>query len=227
MTAERDGQRPRPDRISITDKRRIDPDTGKVREHLPDPVEVTGESQSTPPEGGTPADAATSAGAESDRVTELTEDLQRVQAEYANYRRRVERDRRAATETAVAAVLTDLLEVLDDVDLARAHGDLDGPFAVLAGKLTDTLTRAGLVAFGEVGDRFDPALHEAVHHEGEGADPIVDTVLRRGYRLGDRRVLRTALVTVADRPPEGSSSGEHPDSGTEADRGDQTPPVDG
>lgn len=218
MTAERDGQRPRQERISITDKRRVDPDIGKVREHLPDPVEVTAQSQTTQ-EGDASADAVVEAGVESDRVTELTEDLQRVQAEYANYRRRVERDRRAATETAVAAVLTDLLEVLDDVDLARAHGDLEGPFAAVAGKLTDTLNRAGLAAFGEVGDHFDPALHEAVHHEGDGVDPIVETVLRRGYRLGDRRVLRTALVTVADRPPKGPSSGGHPDPGTGADQG--------
>jgi len=198
MASERYGHRPRPEPVSITDKRRLDPKTGQVRETPSVPVNVT--PQGLASEGDTPGpdDDSTDTAPARDPVSELTADLQRVHAEYANYRRRVERDRRVVADTAKAAVLTELLEVLDDLDLARAHGDLEGPFATVANKLTDTLSRIGLTAFGDVGDRFDPALHEAMRHEGKEGHLTVDTVLRRGYRLGDR-LLRNALVTVSDR----------------------------
>ncbi|MFC4123657.1 nucleotide exchange factor GrpE [Nocardia rhizosphaerae] len=134
----------------------------------------------------------------SDELAERTADLQRLTAEYANYRRRVERDRQANIDAAKAAVVTELLGVLDDLDRARAHGDLDtGPLKAVADKLETALTKQGLVEFGAIGDPFDPTLHEAVQHEGSGADPVIGVVMRKGYRFGER-VLRHALVGVTD-----------------------------
>lgn len=131
-------------------------------------------------------------------LAERTSDLQRLTAEYANYRRRVERDRKAATDTAKAAVVSELLPVLDDLDRARAHGDLDnGPLKSVADKLVTALQKQGLEEFGSEGEPFDPTLHEAVQHEGSGADPVLGMVMRKGYRFGDR-VLRHALVGVTD-----------------------------
>ncbi len=123
-------------------------------------------------------------------------------------RRRVERDKQVIKETARASVITELIGILDDLDRARAHGDLEsGPLRALADKLNTTLTGLGLTDFGNEGDDFDPALHEAVQHEGEGHDPVLGTVMRKGYKLGDR-VLRTAMVAVTDRvgdkPADGS-----------------------
>jgi molecular chaperone GrpE len=130
---------------------------------------------------------------------ELTRDLQRVTAEYANYRKRVERDRTLAGEQATASVLTQLLPALDDLDRARDHGDLVGPFGSVADQLVATLTKFGLTPFGEPGDAFDPTVHEAVSHTS--SPDVTETtcieVMRRGYLLGDR-LLRAALVGVAD-----------------------------
>lgn len=126
-------------------------------------------------------------------------DLQRLQAEYVNYRRRVERDRDVAREMAVISVLNSLLPVLDDIDAARQHGDLDGsPFASISDKLDSVLGQHGLVRYGEVGVEFDPNVHEALLQQPSG-DVEVDTVshvLRSGYKAGDR-VLRAAQVGVA------------------------------
>jgi molecular chaperone GrpE len=134
-------------------------------------------------------------------------DLRRVTAEYANYRRRVERDRDVARENAVAGVLDALLPVLDAVHLARQHGDLEsGPFAAIADKLESVLARFGLSRFGEPGETFDPTVHEALMHtEAELAEGTTETtvvqVLQPGYRQstgsGDK-VLRAARVAVAD-----------------------------
>ena len=132
-------------------------------------------------------------------------DLQRLQAEYVNYRRRVERDRTVARDFAVAGVLEALLPVLDDVHLARQHGDLEGgPFAAIAEKLESVLARHGLQRYGEPGEEFDPAIHEALMHtEAELAEGTTTTtvvqVLQPGYKAGDR-VLRPARVAVADPP---------------------------
>jgi len=87
--------------------------------------------------------------------------------------------------------------VLDDVDRARAHGDLDGPFKAVSEKLSTALTGIGLTSFGSEGDAFDPALHEAVSHEGSGGEPVLSMVMRQGYRFGDR-VLRPAMVAVSE-----------------------------
>jgi molecular chaperone GrpE len=130
-------------------------------------------------------------------------DLQRLQAEYVNYKRRVDRDRAMVQERAVQDVLETLLPVLDDIHAAREHGDLQsGPFAAIAEKLEQTLTRFGLTRFGEVGEPFDPMRHEALMHTQaelpEGADTTtVVTVLQPGYRAGDQ-VIRPARVAVAD-----------------------------
>lgn len=139
------------------------------------------------------------AGSGNAEAAELRNDLLRLQAEYVNYRKRVERDRAVAGEMAVIGVLNSLLPVLDDVDAARQHGDLaDGPFAAIATKLENALKTYGLVRIDETGVEFDPTIHEALIQQ-PGEDIEVDTVsqvLRSGYKSGDR-VLRAAQVIVA------------------------------
>ncbi|MEO9138432.1 MAG: nucleotide exchange factor GrpE [Jatrophihabitans sp.] len=132
-------------------------------------------------------------------LEERTRDLQRVSAEYANYRRRADRDRLAAGDVAVSRVLTSLLPVLDDLDRAAAHGDLTGPLKAVADKLEAVSTEVGLSSFGDVGDPFDPSRHEAVmHDENDGVtEPTCTTVMRRGYQHKDR-LLRPAMVGVSD-----------------------------
>jgi molecular chaperone GrpE len=146
---------------------------------------------------------ATGLGAELEALrSELDErlrDLQRVTAEYANYRRRVERDRGAVVEQATGLVISSLLPILDDLDRARDHDDLVGPSAAMAEQLNASLAKFGLTGFGEVGDGFDPTRHEAVAHQtsADVTEPTCVAVMRRGYLLGDR-LLRPALVAVAD-----------------------------
>ncbi len=132
-------------------------------------------------------------------LDDRTRDLQRISAEYANYRKRVDRDRGLAGEQATAAVLASLLPILDDLDRAREHGDLTGPLASMADALIATLGKFGLTAFGEKGDPFDPTRHEAVAHltSPEVTESSCVDVMRRGYLLGDR-LLRPAMVAVAD-----------------------------
>jgi molecular chaperone GrpE len=176
-----------PEQVTVTDKRRIDPETGEVR-HVP-------------PGAAAPGGAAAGKAEATDKVAELTADLQRVQADFTNYRKRALRDQQAAADRAKAAVVSQLLGVLDDLDRARKHGDLEsGPLKSVADKLEGALTGLGLTAFGAEGEDFDPVLHEAVQHEGDGADgskPVIGTVMRQGYKLGDQ-VLRHALVGVVD-----------------------------
>jgi molecular chaperone GrpE len=148
-------------------------------------------------QGGGKADAETQA-LRSD-LEERTRDLQRVTAEYANYRKRVDRDRGLVAEQTTGAVIAALLPVLDDLDRAREHGDLVGPFSNMAEQLIAALGKFGLNAFGEKGDPFDPTRHEAVAHmtSADVKEPTCIDVMRRGYLLGDR-LLRPALVAVAD-----------------------------
>jgi len=135
------------------------------------------------------------------QLAERTEDLQRVSAEFANYRRRTERDRQGIIDTAKASVLTQLLPILDDLELARQHGDLnEGPLKAFADKFTDTVTGLKLTPFGEEGETFDPEIHEAVQDLSSGEEKALGTVLRRGYRVGDR-VVRNAMVIIADPAP--------------------------
>jgi molecular chaperone GrpE len=180
-----------PDRVVIHDRRRIDPITGEVRHPDPDPAADRATSVAPPLPGvGRSSEA---------ELAERTADLQRLQAEFANYRKRVDRDRVVVGELAAGRVIADLLPVLDDIDRARAHGDLTGAFKAVADQLDTVLAKHGLVAFGEVGDRFDPARHEAVMHEESTAVqvPTTTTVMRRGYEHRDR-LLRPAMVGVTD-----------------------------
>ncbi|WP_421014119.1 nucleotide exchange factor GrpE [Glutamicibacter creatinolyticus] len=132
-------------------------------------------------------------------VTELRNDLLRLQAEYVNYRKRVERDREAVRDQAVQSVLATLLPVLDDVDAARKHGDLtDGPFAAIANKLDAVLQSHGLERIDQAGVEFDPNVHEALLRqpvEGIDADHV-GQILRIGYKKGER-ILRAAQVMVS------------------------------
>jgi molecular chaperone GrpE len=186
--------------VTVTDKRRIDPETGEVRESAAGPA----------PSGPAPEGSA------SEEVTELKSTLQRVKAEYDNYRKRSLRDQQLVAERTKAAVVTQLLPVLDDLDRARSHGDLEtGPLKSVADKLATALEGLGLSGFGDEGDPFDPALHEAVQHEGEGTHPIVGTVMRRGYKVGEQ-VVRHALVGVVDTVPEAQEAANTPDKGGES-----------
>ena len=138
-------------------------------------------------------------GQEADPVATLTSDLQRLQAEYANYRKRVERDRAVAHESAVGAVLTELLALLDDVDRAEQHGELSGGFKAVADQLNSIVSRIGLEKYGTEGEAFDPQVHEALMHD-ESADVAVATaskILQPGYKYKER-ILRPARVAVTD-----------------------------
>jgi molecular chaperone GrpE len=204
----------------IRDKRRLDPQTGQVRaayaatepstadsgRHVADPVDVAPDAAGAPSSGplGVPAPEH-HAELEAARAVaeERLVDLQRLQAEYVNYRRRVDRDRDVARDVAVSSVLEALLPVLDDLHLARLHGDLEGgPFAAIAEKLEATLSRFGLARYGDPGEPFDPTVHEALMHtQAELAEGTTQTtvvqILQPGYRAGER-VLRAARVAVAD-----------------------------
>ena len=189
MTQENRSDEGNPEQVTITDKRRIDPETGEVRQSASGPAPSGSEAFA----GETPE--------ESDKAAELLADLQRVQADFANYRKRALRDQQAATDRAKASVVTQLLGVLDDLERARTHGDLEsGPLKLVADKLDGALTGLGLEAFGAEGEDFDPVLHEAVQHEGDGgpgSKSVIGTVMRRGYKMGEH-VLRNALVGVVD-----------------------------
>jgi molecular chaperone GrpE len=200
------------EQVTVTDKRRIDPETGEVR-HV---------AAGAAPSGAAPDVAAGKGAATDEKVAELTADLQRVQADFANYRKRALRDQEASAERAKAAVVSQLLGVLDDFERARSHGDLDaGPLKSVADKLFGVLTGLGLAAFGAEGDDFDPALHEAVQHEGDGgpgSKPVIGNVMRQGYKLGEQ-VLRHALVGVVDTVADESPSADTDDN--DADEGEQ------
>ncbi|AIG64737.1 heat shock protein GrpE [Corynebacterium atypicum] len=147
------------------------------------------------------------------QLAERTEDLQRLNAEYTNYRRRTERERAAAVDQARASVIAQLLPILDDLALAKKHGDLDeGPLKAFADKLTNTLESLGLKAFGAPGEEFDPEIHEAVQDMSSGDEKVLGEVLRRGYLLGEKTV-RTAMVIIGD-PADGAAA---PEDGQEAE----------
>ena len=199
--------------VTVTDKRRIDPETGEVRHVSPGARSVPG------PGGALPGESPE----EADKAAELLGDLQRVQADFANYRKRALRDQQAAADRAKAGVVTQFLGVLDDLDQARKHGDLEsGPMKAVADKLLNVLSGLGLTSFGAEGEDFDPALHEAVQHEGDGgldSKPVIGTVMRRGYQLGEQ-VLRHAMVGVVDTVVDAAVA-------TDADRPDTTDNADG
>lgn len=197
----------------IRDKRRID-ENGDVRTTSEGRSEGTvtddaavenADEHVVADEPAAAGDVADDGGQHPDTVlaAERLADLQRAQAEYFNYKKRVERDRETQKDATTARVLESLLPVLDDIYLAREHGDLEGsPFEKIADKLDSTLTKLGLTAFGAVGEPFDPTHHEALMHieaevpEGSEGTTIVQ-VMQPGYRLGERMV-RPARVAVAD-----------------------------
>ncbi|MBR7824775.1 nucleotide exchange factor GrpE [Actinospica sp. MGRD01-02] len=131
-------------------------------------------------------------------LSERTADLQRLQAEFVNYKRRIERDRQQVVELAQGKVIGELLGVLDDIGRARDHGELEGGFRRVAESLESVLTKMGLEQFGATGEQFDPNLHEALMHQStdELEPDTVAAVLQPGYRFGER-VLRVARVAVA------------------------------
>lgn len=196
----------------IRDHRKVDPVTGEARHPEGGQSSASGAGASADSDGDAlaqaeeilnqvevPAEDSVAQGTEAAAAAELKNDLLRLQAEYVNYRKRVERDRAVAGEMAVIGVLNSLLPVLDDVDAARQHGDLaDGPFAAIATKLENALKTYGLSRIDETGVEFDPTIHEALIQQ-PAEDIEVDTVsqvLRSGYKSGDR-VLRAAQVIVA------------------------------
>ena len=202
---ENDGQAT--ERVVIRDRRKIDLKPEAKKASAGKAASVPGAHRAADPEEDAVTEVeepkAAGFGAELEAVRgeldERTNDLQRITAEYANYRKRVDRDRGAAAEQTTGAVLTALLPVLDDIDRAREHGDLVGPFASVAESLTAVTGKLGLVPFGEKGDPFDPNRHEAVAHQtsADVTGPTCIEVMRRGYTLGER-LLRAALVAVAD-----------------------------
>ena len=219
MNSPRDDEEIRPDEpVVVRDRRKVDPETGELRQESVEEEMSAGEVSSPADDsedgdtvevlGAEPADSTAAPGQPTDTAAESpveaelaqrTADLQRLQAEYANYRKRVERDRETERIAAQASVVEQLLPILDDLGRAEAHGDLTGAFKAVADKLTSALGNSGLAAFGAEGDTFDPNVHEAVQHETspEVSGPTVTTVLRQGYSLGDR-VLRNAMVAVTD-----------------------------
>jgi len=198
------GQPEEQERVVIRDKRRVNP------------FGTTGEAGTVPPSPPAGDEQAEGVSEESEEVRALTTqleertaDLQRLKAEYDNYRRRVERDRQAGAEQATAKVLAGLLATLDDIDRAAEHGDLNGPFQTVATGILTTLTSVGLERYGQAGDPFDPQVHEALVHTFQPGleGPTCVEIYRSGYRYAGR-VLRPAQVVVAEPPaPEESADG--------------------
>ncbi|GAA5123369.1 nucleotide exchange factor GrpE [Pseudonocardia adelaidensis] len=196
------------ERVVVRDRRRIDPVTGEVRSPAEQSAGAAPEAPEQPVEQAVGPDSVAAAELAA-QVAERTADLQRVSAEYANYRRRVDRDRESVLVGARVQFVSELLTVLDDIDRAEAHGDLTGPFKSVADKLVAVTQKLGLEPFGLEGEPFDPSVHEAVQHEASTVEgptvTVVSAVLRRGYRIADR-VLRPAMVTVADRADDGTTT---------------------
>jgi molecular chaperone GrpE len=179
-----------------------------------------GPSAGAPAEPAGPPGKAPAADAElAARLAERTADLQRLQAEYANYRKRVERDRMAVREQALANVLTELLPVLDDIGRAREHGELAGGFKSVAESLESAAVKLGLTSYGEDGDPFDPKLHEALMHSysPDVTETTCVRILQPGYKVGDR-ILRPARVAVAE-PGEPEQPGEPAGTGNQTTEG--------
>ena len=192
MSDEQGAERPEDQPFVVHDKRKIDPATGEARVDRP---EAAGEPA---------ADGADEAAAFTDiAIAELTADVQRIQAEYANYRKRVERDRTLARDGAIGEVLAALLPVLDDCARAREHDEFTGALKSLGESVEAVAKRFSLETYGAVGEIFDPAVHEALTHtaaDDAGDDPV--TVVTAVYQVGYRhagRVLRPARVGVEDR----------------------------
>jgi molecular chaperone GrpE len=194
----------------IRDRRRIDPATGQVRDSGQAGQAQRGPGQPRPgrhsvSKPGAQAGSGSGNGGNGAadktavQLAERTADLQRLQAEYSNYRKRVDRDRVAVREQALANVLTELLPVIDDIGRAREHGELTGGFKSVAESLEAGVAKLGLTSYGENGDPFDPTVHEALMHSysADVTEPTCVRVLQPGYKVGDR-ILRPARVAVAE-----------------------------
>lgn len=197
----------------VRDKRRIDPETGKLRKSSDAPAAresgvpgpgaaagMPGTPGAQPPRD--PSDLIGPSAQEAlltEALAERTGDLQRLQAEYVNYKRRVDRDREANREVVIGTVLTELLQTLDDIGRAREAGELEGAFKAVAESVERVTEKLGLAKFGEVGDPFDPRIHEALLHNysDEVDGPTATLVMQPGYRLGER-ILRPARVAVSE-----------------------------
>ena len=168
--------------VKITDKRKLDPQTGEPRSTDQAPV----------------SDEVRLSGS-ADPVGELTADLQRLQAEYSNYRKRVERDREVTRELTISGALAEFLPIIDDIGRARIHGELEGAFKSVGEALESTVHRLGLKPFGQPGDEFDPTRHEAIAHEhsAEVDKSTCVTVYQPGYEFNGK-IIRAAIVSVAD-----------------------------
>ncbi len=184
----------------IRDKRRIDPETGDVREPKAEEPVAEGADDESAPEALSAEDQALLDEAERDLVADMRNDMLRAQAELVNFRTRVERDRAANREAVIAEVLRSLLPAIDDLARAEAHGDLveGAPLTLVAQKLRTAFEKYGLKPIGEKGEPFDPAFHEAVVQlpSPDATENTIADVIELGYVLGDRLV-RPAKVAVS------------------------------
>jgi len=194
----RDDKDREPEEPAIHDKRKIDPETGEPRAETPAADQPAAEG-----DGLSDEDLALLADAERDLVAEYREIAARAQADLKNFRTRVERDRAANREAVIAEVIRTLLPVIDDLDRADAHGDLveGAPLTLVSQKLRAGFEKYGLRRVGEVGEAFDPNIHEAVVHvpDPDAEGETVKDVIQIGYALGDR-LLRAAKVAVSAPP---------------------------
>lgn len=217
-------------RVVVRDRRKVDPETGEARSgeeaadtaaSSPEPAPDEEPQIIEQPDEQAVVEEAHAEPEGSDLAVQLSErtaDLQRLQAEFANYRRRMDRDRELSANNAKAGLVGDLLTVVDDIERAQQHGDLTGAFKAVADKFNQILAQAGLESFGQENDPFDPNVHEAVQHDTspEVSEPTVTTVLRRGYRFGDK-VVRNAMVAVTDyEPPQQAEPGQSDSAESEA-----------
>ena len=195
--------------FEFTDKRRIDPETGQPREDAAAPAGAGGPEVVVPDDASSLVDGSVPGAPAADApvadelaaaqalAAERLDDLQRERASFTNYRNRALRDQEAARTRGVEDVLAALLPVLDDVGRARQAGELEGPFAAISDKLDAALGKFDVVRFGEVGEEFDPTVHDALMHE-DSADATTTTVkfvIEPGYRIGEK-IVRAARVAV-------------------------------
>jgi molecular chaperone GrpE len=208
----------------VHDRRRFDPNTYQLRESQATAAPAPGGAQDnhevTEPEATAPAAEAAEVTEAKAALAERTGDLQRLQAEYVNYKRRVDRDREVTRRAGIESVLKDILPVLDDLRSAREHEELSGGFKAVAEEIERVAGKYGLETFGRPGDPFDPHIHEALlHAHATGiTGPTCVEILQPGYRIGDK-VLRVARVAVAEPGPEeeaASSGGAAPEQAGEA-----------
>lgn len=190
-------------RAGDTQESQLAPDAADGAEEQPKPSGPSGGADAPGPKSSGQEAALT---AQLDQVRtalhERTQDLQRLQAEFQNYRRRVERDRVSVKEIAIANLLTELLPVLDDIGRARDHGELQGGFKSVAESLEMVAAKMGLMQFGKEGEPFDPTVHEALMHSysPDVTETTCVQILQPGYRIGERTI-RPARVGVAEPQP--------------------------